>query len=245
MKNEIEDIYTWPHDVASIFLRYFLLAGVMYFIFYVWKQKSLNSKKIQHKSPRTKIIRNEILYSILTLIIYCITSWLVFQWQKAGITKIYIDINSFGYRYFALSIIIMLIVHDTYFYWTHRFLHVPKIFKWIHKTHHYSENPTPWAAFSFHPLEAFLSVGIIPIIVFLVPCHPYAVFIFLTIMTLINVLGHLGYELYSDQFIISKIGKWQNTSTNHNIHHQKYKYNFGLYFTFWDRIMGTYAGKAE
>ncbi|MBA3898994.1 MAG: sterol desaturase family protein [Bacteroidetes bacterium] len=37
----------------------------------------------------------------------------------------------------------------------------------------------------------------------------------------------------------SKIGKWQNTSTNHNIHHQYSKSNYGLYFTFWDSLMGT------
>jgi sterol desaturase/sphingolipid hydroxylase (fatty acid hydroxylase superfamily) len=59
-------------------------------------------------------------------------------------------------------------------------------------------------------------------------------------MTIMNVMGHLGYEIFPKGFINSSIGKWQNTSTNHNIHHQESNYNFGLYFTFWDRIMGTY-----
>lgn len=30
-----------------------------------------------------------------------------------------------------------------------------------------------------------------------------------------------------------------NTSTHHNLHHQQGNYNFGLYFNFWDRMMGT------
>jgi sterol desaturase/sphingolipid hydroxylase (fatty acid hydroxylase superfamily) len=35
------------------------------------------------------------------------------------------------------------------------------------------------------------------------------------------------------------LGKWINTSVNHNQHHQYFKGNYGLYFLFWDRMMGT------
>lgn len=245
MNKEIENIYTWWFDSASIILRYFFLAGIAYLIFYVWKRKTFSNLKIQKKSPPSTIVRKEIFYSILTLITYCATSWLVFHWEKSGITKIYRDIHQYSYTYFALSIAIMVIIHDAYFYWTHRLLHLPKFFSWIHRTHHLSNNPTPWASFSFHPFEAVISAGIIPIIVLFIPCHPFALFSFLTFMTLINVLGHLGYETFPTWITNGKIGKWQNTSTNHNIHHQHSKYNFGLYFTFWDRIMNTYAFEKE
>jgi len=134
----------------------------------------------------------------------------------------------------------MVVVHDTYFYWTHRLIHYPKLFSKIHKVHHYFDNPSPWSAFSFHPFEAMISIGIIPIIVFFIPCHPFAIFTFLSYMTLINIMGHLGFETFSIRFRKSTLGQWHNTSTYHNIHHQKSKYNYGLYFTFWDRIMGTY-----
>ena len=30
-----------------------------------------------------------------------------------------------------------------------------------------------------------------------------------------------------------------NTSVSHNLHHQYFKGNYGLYFTIWDRLMGT------
>jgi sterol desaturase/sphingolipid hydroxylase (fatty acid hydroxylase superfamily) len=53
------------------------------------------------------------------------------------------------------------------------------------------------------------------------------------------VYGHLGYELYPAGFNKSWFGKWINTSTSHNQHHQYFKGNYGLYFTFWDRMMGT------
>jgi sterol desaturase/sphingolipid hydroxylase (fatty acid hydroxylase superfamily) len=245
MESNLENIYTWKFDSASIILRYFLLAGTGYFIFYVWRSKAFSAIKIQQKSPPSKIVYQEIFYSTLTLITYCITSWFVFQWEKSGITQIYRDIEQYSYTYFVLSIVIMVIVHDAYFYWTHRFMHVPKVFKWIHKIHHHSTNPTPWASFSFHPLEAMISAGIIPVIVLFIPCHPFALFLFLTFMTLINIMGHLGFETFPKWVTKGNVGKWQNTSTNHNVHHQHSNYNFGLYFTLWDRLMKTYFAQKE
>ena len=58
-------------------------------------------------------------------------------------------------------------------------------------------------------------------------------------MIVYNVYGHLGYELYPKGFAKNALGKWINTSVSHNQHHQYFKGNYGLYFTFWDRMMGT------
>ncbi len=58
-------------------------------------------------------------------------------------------------------------------------------------------------------------------------------------MIIYNVYGHLGWELYPKGFSKHWLGKWINTSVNHNMHHQYFKGNYGLYFLFWDRLMGT------
>lgn len=236
----MEYFYTWWFDASSLFIRYFFLAGIAYGVFYVWNHKKLASLKIQKEIPSGKRVYKEILFSVFTLIIYCGMSWLVFYFYKLSVTRIYPDINQYGYFYFGFSIVLMILIHDAYFYWTHRFMHLPWVFKRVHKVHHLSKNPTPWAAFSFHPLEAIISTGIIVIIVFVIPAHPMALFIFLSIMILINVMGHLGYETFPLKFRKSKIGKWQNTSTNHNVHHQYAHTNYGLYFNFWDKLMGTF-----
>ncbi len=243
MDNEIINKYTWQFDAVSIVLRYIVLAGSGYVVFYVLRHKGFAHLKIQKNAPSSRVVQQEILFSAFTLLAYCVASWLIFKWEYAGITKIYRDIHQYGYAYFAFSVVLMVVIHDAYFYWTHRLLHIPQLFRWIHKTHHFSTNPTPWASFSFHPLEAMVSVGIIPIIVFLIPCHPFALFSFLTFMTLINVMGHLGYETFPAGIRKAKFWKWQNTSTNHNLHHQFSKYNFGLYFTLWDRLMNTYSAE--
>ena len=157
-----------------------------------------------------------------------------------GATKIYFDFQEHSIFYFFSSIVVMIVLHDTYFYWTHRLIHHPRIFKIVHRVHHLSQNPSPWASYSFHPFEAMISVGYIFIIILLFPAHPLALLSALGAMFIFNLLGHLGYEFFPNWFVTSKVGQWINCSTFHNLHHKNSRHNYGLYFTFWDRLMGTF-----
>ncbi len=238
----LDRLYNWTTISLIMVVGYFFLAGASYYYFYKLRVKKWYKKKVQPKKPSTSMVRLEILYSSITLLIYCGTSWIIYYCYGLGITKIYFEIEKFGWSYFLISIICSILIHDTYFYWTHRLIHLRYLFKFIHRTHHLSHNPTPWATFSFHPIEGIISVGYIPIIVFLIPIHPLSLFIFLSNMTLVSIVGHLGYEVFSIQFLKGNFGKWINSPTFHNKHHEIAKYNFGLYFTYWDRIMGTFKG---
>ena len=231
---------SWIAGAIILIFRYFLIAGVAYFAFYIWKKNKLSHIKIQNKRPTSNQLKNEIFFSLLTLLIYSGTSGIVLYWYQIGITKIYFDIDDYGMFYLIGSIFIMIAIHDTYFYWTHKLMHHYKWLYQFHKIHHLSHNPTPWAAFAFHPAEAFISLGIIPLIIFSIPTHPLALILFLTFMTTYNVLIHLGYEIFAKKRIFHLIGKWKNTTTNHDLHHEIGGFNYGLYFSFWDRMMKTY-----
>jgi lathosterol oxidase len=84
-----------------------------------------------------------------------------------------------------------------------------------------------------------VEIGIYPIFLFTIPIHYLHFIIFFLFSIIYNVYGHLGFELYPAGFNRTSIGKWINTSVSHNQHHQYFKGNYGLYFTFWDRMMGT------
>lgn len=235
---------SWFAGAFIIFLRYFIIAGIAYFVFYIWKKKKLSHLKIQDNIPTPNQIKKEIFYSFLTLLIYSGTSGIVLYWYRIGITKIYFDINEYGILYLIGSIFIMIIIHDAYFYWTHKLMHSYKWLYRFHKIHHMSHNPNPWTAFSFHPVEALISLGIIPLIIFIIPTHPLALMLFLMIMTIYNVLIHLGHKIISKENIFHCIGKWTNTTSNHDLHHEiGGRLNYGLYFSIWDRMMGTYLEK--
>lgn len=222
-----------------ILLRYLILASVAFLIFYVvWKRKKAR-KKIQLTFPARSDYHREIAYSVSTAVIFATMGYFFFFGSLAKFTRVYYDLNQHSLWYLLMTVGLTLALHDTYFYWMHRAMHHPKIFPWFHKVHHLSTNPSPWAAMAFHPLEAVAEFMIIVIASFIYPIHPIAIALFLLIMMAYNVYGHLGYELYPRQFSSSRIGKWINTSISHNQHHQYYKGNYGLYFLWWDRWMGT------
>ncbi|MCG6169790.1 sterol desaturase family protein [Leptospira sanjuanensis] len=111
-------------------------------------------------------------------------------------------------------------------------------FKTVHKVHHESITPTPWAAYSFSPWEALVYAMIMPIVAFLFPIHPLALMIFMTFQIVRNVLGHSGYEIFPSWMGSNRILKYVNTNTNHDMHHGTFRYNFGLYTTVWNYLFG-------
>jgi Delta7-sterol 5-desaturase len=222
-----------------IFLRYFILALIAFVIFYILRREAWRFRRIQKKFPLQKDYVREIAYSIATTFIFAVIGYLVFLTPFVKYTQVYYKIEDYGTVYFYLSILMMIVLHDTYFYWTHWLMHRKAVYKYVHRVHHISTNPSPWAAMAFHPLEAVIEAGIIVLIAVAFPVHPLAIGLFLLFMMIYNVYGHLGYELYPKGFSKSMIGKWINTSVNHNMHHQQFTGNYGLYFLFWDRLMGT------
>lgn len=219
--------------------RYVVIAGAAFLYFWVWKKDSWGDRRIQHEFPDKSKMWYEVRYSFLSFAVFTLLGVGIMFARQAGLTKIYTSISDYGWAYFFASIVIMVLVHDTYFYWAHRFMHIPGIYQYTHKVHHNSKNPSPWASFSFHPSEAVLEMIITPIFIFTMPVHPVALMVFMMFMTMMNVLGHLGYELYPSGFTRSKWTLWNNTSTHHNMHHKYVNCNYGLYFNWWDRIMKT------
>ncbi|HTL07820.1 MAG TPA: sterol desaturase family protein [Chitinophagaceae bacterium] len=226
--------------VENIGTRYFLLAALAFIVFYFLLRKRIAYKKIQPRFPRRKDYFREIAYSVCTIAIFGAVPMLLVKNQAVVIhTRYYRDIATYGWLYFFAAFPLLLIIHDTYFYWTHRLMHHKKLFRVFHLVHHHSTNPSPWAAYAFHPLEAVVEAGVFAVFLFAIPVHPLHFYIFFFFMIVYNVYGHLGYELYPRGFSRHWLGKWINTSVSHNQHHQFFKGNYGLYFTFWDRLMGT------
>ncbi len=222
-----------------LLLRYVAIAGGFFFIFYIIKPVRFLKLRLQSDFPQKKDYLREIGYSILTFVFIALYVFIILRSPVKKYTLMYDRISDYGWIYFAASIVFALIVHDFYFYWTHRFMHHPRIFKIFHRVHHLSTNPSPWAAFAFHPLEALVEAGILPVLVFIMPMNRFAVLIFFVISTVINVYGHLGYEIYPEWLIKSSAGKWLNTSVSHNMHHKYFKGNYGFYTRVWDVVFGT------
>jgi lathosterol oxidase len=233
----------WQHYLHYLFIigsRYLMIAGIGFLFFYILLKNKTAYEKIQSRFPANKDYMREVGYSFVTIGIFAFVPLLILDTPAVSKhTFFYTSIAEKGWLYFFAAFPLMFLIHDTYFYWTHRLMHHRRLFRLFHLVHHKSTNPSPWAAYAFHPLEAVVEAGIFAVFLFTMPIHFLHLFIFFLLMIIYNVYGHLGYELYPNGFSKHWLGKWINTSVSHNQHHQSFKGNYGLYFTIWDRLMGT------
>lgn len=220
-------------------LRYLIIAGLAFLLFYVLFRRQTLGRKIQRLFTSGKDIRRELFYSLISFAVFSAMGVVTFLLYQAGWSRLYINIDTFGWNYLVFSVVLLIFIHDTWFYWTHRLLHWNPLFRRVHRIHHLSHNPTPWASFSFHPWEAVVQAAIFPLAVLFVPFHPLAALAWLIYMTVMNVLGHLGFEILPQGFVQHWLFRWHNTSVHHNMHHSRVNCNYSLYFNIWDRLMGT------
>ena len=228
---------------ASLFVivvaRYFLLSGGLYLWIWKLRARQWDSRRLYPGEISPKQIRDEVIYSIVSSLFFAgAGTWILRAWAE-GKAGLYIDPAAYGWVWLPVSFVFLVLAHETYFYWTHRLMHIPAILRRVHHVHHASIHPTPFASFSFHPIEALIEAIIIPLLVLFIPIHVGVFVLFLLFMTVLGVINHLGYELYPRGFETHGFFQWWISATHHQEHHEKFKKNFGLYFTFWDHWMGT------
>lgn len=220
-------------------IRYFVVAGVPFIICYKLLNNWFSQSKIQSKLAVRKDFIREILHSLQTTAVLAVIGYLVLYTPLKNVTKVYTAVSDYPTWWIWVSLLLSLIIHDTYFYWMHRLLHHPKIFGYTHLLHHKSTNPSPWTSYSFHFIEAWTEGAVLLVIVMIIPMHLATIGLFVLTGFMINVYGHLGYEVAPLWLRKTFLFEVLNTSVHHNLHHSKFKGNYGLYFRVWDRLMGT------
>ncbi len=140
----------------------------------------------------------------------------------------------------GFSIITFILFTDWQIYWIHRWLHHPLIYKYIHKPHHKWKLPTPFASHAFHPLDGFAQSLPYHIYVFLFPLHKFTYLALYVAVNIWTVSIHDG-----DYRVPDMLQPIVNGSAHHMDHHLYYNYNYGQYFTLWDRIGGSFKNPSS
>lgn len=219
---------------------YLIPCGRAYRTYFLQSDDKKEKQPIQQRRPTQAGIAREIRMSLQTITIFAIMGTVLLEMVKGGLTSIYLDTFAYPLWYIPLSFLLCLVVHDTFFYWTHRFMHWQPVFKYCHAGHHRSVSPTPWAIFAFQPAEAILQfIGIMLIVVFL-PLKPIVLLAYLSYDSMINIAGHSGHELVPGWMSRHWLFMGMNNVTHHDNHHTNMRVNFGAFFNVWDRWMGTF-----
>jgi len=230
----------WLAFVTHDIVKYLLAAGGLYVLVYGVLAARLAARRLQPARASFRQMAREVGWSLVSAIIFGTTSlFLVIGPGQLGWNRMYFDFEASGWGYALLSLALMIVAHDAYFYWTHRLMHHPVLMRRVHRTHHLSRTPTPWTAYAFDPAEAVVQVAFPPLFAALVPLHPLILLVWSVHMIVRNVLGHAGFELMPAGFARSRWLGWLTTATHHDLHHATFRWNYGFYFTWWDRLMGT------
>ena len=230
----------WLHSVTIEMTRYLLGAAGVTIVYWVLRRWTA-PRRIQQRRATTADRRREFLLSVQTVAIFGLVNLIAFSLIRAGVIRL-----EHGMPWvpgLLLQIAVMAVMHDAYFYWMHRGLHLRVLFRRAHAAHHQSRTPTSWAAYSFAPIEAVTEAIYIPMMLVTIsavtPIYPLAIFLFLGHQIARNAIGHSGHELAWSGFTRSPWTGWLTTTTHHDLHHSESRYNFGLYFSWWDKMMGT------
>lgn len=235
----VQAAQAWPMIWFFDLLRYLMGAGAVVAVLDLASAPWVAGRHVRIRSVAAGQRWREFLRSLRTVVVFSLVGASVFAGHRMGLSRVYEDPGSHGWAWLLASFPVVVVLHDAWFYWTHRLMHSRMLFGAVHRTHHLSVAPTPWTAYSFSAAEAFMQALFLPVILLVVPVHATVLFSWTIWMVLRNVMGHAGVELLPRRWLAGWCGRWLTTSLHHEMHHAYGNANYALYFTWWDRWCGT------
>jgi lathosterol oxidase len=212
---------------------YFLISGLSYLIFFVWGKKRFHPDYAENKEE----LRHQMKWGVIGVIGNAALMLPLTYMMATGHSQAYFDVSERGWPYLIGSIVVYVAFTETCIYWTHRWLHTDFGYKHLHHIHHEWRTTTSWVSMAFHPVDSFLQALPHHLMIFLIPLHGSIYFVMLTFVSIWSVIIH-------DRVSIVRWGAINYTG-HHTLHHWYYTCNYGQFFTFWDRLMGTHMDPAK
>jgi len=229
----------WLGNIVYDLSRYAAFAITVWFVLWVLLRAPMASRKLRADTPEPRQLVTEFAISLRTVAIFSTVGLVMFGLQRAGWLPGPERALQWGPVWAVASWLLMVVGHDTYFYWTHRAMHDRRLMRVVHRRHHRSHNPSPFSAYSFDLAEAVVQAAFVPIWLLLIPTSWPVVGLFMLHQIARNTLGHCGYEVFPAGADGRPLLGFMTTTTHHDLHHEQGRWNFGLYFSWWDRWMGT------
>jgi sterol desaturase/sphingolipid hydroxylase (fatty acid hydroxylase superfamily) len=167
-------------------------------------------------------------YEVLVLHLYAIGAvpWITFASSPA---------------YLFVVALLLPIFHEAHFFLIHRMIHWPPLYRWVHRVHHNSVNPSPWSSLSMHPVEHLLYFSTVLLHV-IIPSNPILAIYQLHLAGFGAVVGHIGF----DRIEFGKDKAFATHAYTHYLHHKYFEVNYGDGLVPFDKLLGTWHdGTAE
>jgi len=190
------------------------------------------------KNNRTFSFKNQVHDNMFWSIASGVTAWtlleVLFFW---GAANGYAPILLFRENpILSISALIWIpILSSMHFYWIHRLLHWPPLYRWVHSLHHRNLNIGPWSGMSMHPVESLCYMSAL-LLHFVIPTHPIFVLLHFYTKAIGPSFSHAGFEK-----VIVKDNKGIDAGDfHHQLHHRFFECNYGTLEMPWDKWFGSF-----
>ena len=234
-----------PGWIAEMYVRNFVLllivAGGLHLYFYAWKKQGDKLKfdpRELRKSGRTFTFNNQVRDNMFWSLGSGVFFWTVYEalmfWSMANGYAPVLTWDASPVWFIAAFALTPLWI-SFHFYWIHRWLHWPPLYRMAHALHHRNTNVGPWSGLSMHPIECALFFSSV-LLHFIVPVHPLHILFHLQHQGLTAATSHTGFEgwLARDKNRLT-LGRF-----HHQMHHRYFECNYGNLEVPWDKWFGSF-----
>ena len=239
-----------PGWVALLWLRnaalLTLVAGGLHWLLYIRRRQGRRCK-FDRRWPNTGsemfLWRDQVRDNIFWSIASGVTIWTLYE---AVTLRLYAGgaLPVPALREFPLYCAVMMIGvffwSTAHFYFNHRLLHWPPLYRAAHELHHRNVNIGPWTGISMHPLEHVIYFSLFALW-WVVPVHPLVVTLTGLYQGVSPAVSHSGFDFVEARGRRLSAGDWF-----HQLHHQHFNVNYGNTPTPFDKVFGSWHdGSAE
>lgn len=236
--------------IAAILLRNIVLAVLVYggwhLWLYVWRKQGTAfkyNKNWPKENASVFLFNNQTADNMFWTLVSGVPIWTAYEvlllWAYASghITLISFSAHPIG---FVLLFFLVPFVHEVGFYFAHRSLHWPPLYKLAHKLHHRNTNPGPWSGLSMHPLEHVIYFSTI-LLFLIIPAHPIHMINLASRLGLAPAQGHTGF----DRMQTGETSSVDISYYAHYLHHKYFEVNYADGMVPLDKWFGSFHDGSE
>lgn len=203
---------------------YFALAPLFLSICRRLEKHKILELVVINRLPKNQI-KSEIKHSLVSIIIFGFSGVvMLFMYREKWVDFIEPTVSNT-----LLGALILTLWNELHFFVVHRIMHIPFLYRTVHKIHHQSKISTVYSVYSFHWLEATLLSTVPMTIAPFFNFSASAIFLYPLASILLNYAGHCNYRFGKGEGVF-----WKLISTRHAFHHFKNSKNFGFALTTFD-----------
>lgn len=231
--------------IADLYVRNFVLllavAGGLHLYFHDWKKQESKlkyDKRELARQSRSFSFGNQVADNMFWSLGSGVTFWTAYEvlmfWAMANghAPVLWWADNPV---WFVALLFLTPVWISFHFYWVHRFLHWPPMYRLAHALHHRNTNVGPWSGFSMHPIEHLIFLSSV-LVHFIVAAHPIHILFHMQHQALTAATSHTGFE----GLLVQDRNRLALGTFHHQMHHRYFECNYGNLEMPWDKWFGSF-----